>query len=140
MRVFFDSNILLYGVDDKEPEKQQTALALIAKRYTAEEAVISTQVLQEFYNIATGKLRIRPERAVQAARDYAQAQVVQLTPALLFAAMHRHGQGGFSFWDALIVEAALTGGCTLLYTEDMQDGLQVAGLTIRNPFTDAPHA
>lgn len=140
MRVFFDSNILLYGVDDKEPAKQQTALALIAKRYTAEEAVISTQVLKEFYNIATGKLRIRPERAVLAARDYAQAQVVQLTPALIFAAMHRHGQGGFSFWDALIVEAALTGGCTLLYSEDMQDGLQIGGLTLRNPFTDTPHA
>ena len=140
MKVFFDSNILLYGVDDKAPTKQRQAQPLLVAHYAAEQAVISTQVLQEFYNIATGKLHIRAEYAAQLAREYASAQVVQVTPSLIFDAMTRHERGGFSFWDALIVEAALSGGCSVLYSEDMQDGLQVAGLPIRNPFKDAPHA
>lgn len=140
MKVFFDSNILLYGVDDKEPTKQRQAQPLLVEHYAAEQAVISTQVLQEFYNIATGKLRIRTERAAQLVREYAGAQVVQVTPSLIFDAMARHERGGFSFWDALIVEAALLGGCSVLYSEDMQDGLKIAGLTIRNPFTSAAHA
>lgn len=140
MKVFFDSNILLYGVDDKEPQKQRQAQPLLMERYAAEQAVISTQVLQEFYNIATGKLRIHPERAARLAREYASAQVVQVTPSLIFDAMERHQRGGFSFWDALIVEAALQGGCSVLYSEDMQDGLKVTNLTIRNPFAGAPDA
>ncbi|MBI5330494.1 MAG: PIN domain-containing protein [Betaproteobacteria bacterium] len=138
--MFFDSNILLYGVDDKEPGKQSQAQPLLVKHYAAEQAVISTQVLQEFYNIATGKLRIHPERAARLAREYASAQVVQVTPSLIFDAMERHQNGGFSFWDALIVEAALLGGCAVLYSEDMQDGQTINGLTIRNPFVGAPHA
>lgn len=138
--LFFDTNVLVYRADPRDPIKRQRAQELFDGAMAEDRAVISTQSLQEFYNAVTRKLGTPPDVARRLAQDYAEARVVQLTPPLIFSAMTRHAGGSFSFWDALVVEAARYAGCAILYTEDMQDGLQVAGLTIRNPFTDAPHA
>jgi len=134
---FLDTNILIYRIDRQAPAKQRRAQALIEQLYQSGEAMVSTQVLQEFYNMATGKLRVPSEIAAGIAKRHANGRMVQVTPALIFSAMDRHASGQFSFWDALIVEAALAGGAKLLYTEDLQDGLTVDGLTIRNPFAEA---
>ncbi len=134
MTAFLDTNILIYQVDAKAPAKQERAQALTTGLYRRNEAVISTQVLQEFYNTATGKLRIPTHVSEALARSFAKGRVVQLAPPLLFAAMQRHAAGQFAFWDALIVEAALTAGCKTLYSEDMQHGQVVDGLRIENPF------
>jgi predicted nucleic acid-binding protein len=131
---FLDTNILVYQVDNKAPAKQQRAQSLTALLYQQNEAVISTQVLQEFYNTATGKLRIPSSVSEGLARSFAKGRVVQLVPSILFSAMQRHASSQFYFWDALIVEAALAAGCKTLYSEDMQHGLVVNGMTIENPF------
>ncbi len=134
MSAFLDTNILVYRIDLQAPAKQKRASQLVNDLYLAGEAVLSTQVLQEFYNTATGKFRLPPADAALAAQAHAKTRVVQITPPLIFAAMARHAGGQFSFWDALIVEAALAGGAKVLYSEDLQDGLVVDGLTITNPF------
>ena len=131
---FLDTNVLVYQVDSKAPAKQRRAQTLTALLYQQNEAVISTQVLQEFYNTATGKLRIPSHVSEGLARSFTQGRVVQLVPSLLFAAMRRHASGEFSFWDALIVEAALSAGCKTLYSEDMQHGRVIDGMTLENPF------
>jgi predicted nucleic acid-binding protein len=131
---FLDTNILIYRIDRLTPAKQRRAHALIDELYQSGEAVVSTQVLQEFYNTATGMLRVPSDIAAGIAKKHASGRLVQVTPPLIYSAMTRHAAGQFHFWDALIVEAALAGGAKVLYTEDMQDGLNVDGLSIRNPF------
>lgn len=137
MTAFLDTNVLIYRIDLHAPAKQKRATELVSELYLDGSALLSTQVLQEFYNTATGKFRLPPASAAQAVQAHAKTRLVQVTPALIFAAMDRHAGGQFSFWDALIVEAALAGGAKVLYTEDMQDGLVVDGLTITNPFLGA---
>lgn len=137
MTAFLDTNVLVYKLDREAPGKRLRATELVNELFAAGEAMLSTQVLQEFYNTATHKFGLPPEGAADAARLYAKARLIQVTNDIIFAAMTRHASAQFSFWDALIVEAALAGGAQLLYTEDMQDGLTVDGLTIRNPFLPA---
>jgi len=134
LTAFIDTNILIYRLDGKAPAKQRRALSLTTKLYQQNQAVISTQVLQEFYNTATGKLQIASDVVEGLARTIARARVVQLAPPIIFAAMQRHASGMFSFWDALIVEAALAADCATLYSEDMRHGQMVGALTIENPF------
>ena len=137
MIAFLDTNVLIYRIDPLAPAKQQRATELISALYLAGEALLSTQVLQEFYNTATGKFRLSPASAAKAAQIHAKGRLVQVTPALIFSAMDRHAGGQYSFWDALIVEAALAGGAGVLYTEDLQHGQVIDGLTITNPFLAA---
>ena len=134
MRAFFDSNILVYRVDFRAPAKRAVACRLFDAALLENRAILSTQSLQEFYNAATRKLGMPEQQAKAVALRYGQAAIVQLTSSLVFAAMDRHASGQFSFRDALIVEAAIAGAAETLYSEDMQDGLSIGGLTIRNPF------
>ena len=134
MTAFLDTNVLVYRVDSKAPEKQQRAFELVNALYQTQNAVISTQVLQEFYNTLTRKLGVSPGDAAVAAKHQTKARLVSLSWPVIQAAMQRHANGQFSFWDALIVEAALSAGCKTLYSEDMQHGLVLDGMTIENPF------
>jgi predicted nucleic acid-binding protein len=97
---------------------------------------LSTQVLQEFYVSVTRKLAtpLDPEAAFQAVQDLAAFPIVQIDPSLILLAIQRSRKAKVSFWDALILEAALAAGATLLYSEDFQDGAVFGGLRIANPF------
>lgn len=134
MPAFIDSNIFLYLIDPEMTKKRPVAAELMRGLYAAGKAVISTQVLQEFFNVATRKFGLPRAEVADAAQLYGQTRVVQMTSGIVFAAMQRHAASQFSFWDALIVEAALSAGCNTLYSEDMQHGLVLDGMTIENPF------
>lgn len=136
MSCFFDTNILIYAIDNRHVTKQQRAINLLGQHFGKNSGIISTQVLQEFYSVATGRLKLTSTDALRMVQNYMQLRVVQLTPAVIWTAMNRHGAGGFSFWDALIIEAALHVNTKILYSEDMQDGMSISGMTIRNPFTE----
>lgn len=109
-----------------------TAVAILQNRPT-----ISVQVLNEFANVTRRKLRWswpRIEEGLDAVQQLCGA------PRPLTLNTHRSAidiarRHGFSVYDALIVAAALEAGCTTLYSEDMQDGQRIHGITIRNPFT-----
>jgi predicted nucleic acid-binding protein len=90
--------------------------------------------LQEFYVNVTRKLAspLPPEVAEARVRDFSGLPLVQVDPSLILAAIAR--SRGFSFWDALIVEAALTAGAGCLLTEDLQHGQEIEGLRVENPF------
>ncbi len=136
LRTFFDTNVLIYAYDDDEPEKKARALELFEEEVEAGRAVLSTQVLQEFYVNATRKLRrpLSPERAEARVRDFCRLPLVQVNAPMILAAVSRSRTLGFSFWDALIVEAALAGGSERLLTEDLQHGRVIEGLEVENPF------
>jgi predicted nucleic acid-binding protein len=131
---FIDTNILVYCHDAKEPVKQAQAAQLLQQAMVAGELVLSTQILQEFYNTAVGKKLRSPEQAIALCRVWAEFEVVNSTPDLLFRAFELHQRFQLSVWDALVVQAALDSGCTTLYTEDLQHGLRIGYLEIVNPF------
>ncbi len=135
-RSFFDTNILIYLYDEDEPEKRARALELFEEEVAAGRAALSTQVLQEFYVNATRKLRrpLSPERAEARVRDFSGLPLVRVDAPMILAAIARCRSQSFSFWDALIVEAAHAAGASRLLTEDLQHGQNIEGLRIENPF------
>jgi predicted nucleic acid-binding protein len=134
--VFFDTNVLVYIFGD-HPEKQARAEALF---YAASEdgtATVSTQVLNEFYVVATRKVE-RPlphSTARLGVAELSRQNLVELTARLILKAADRADTDNLSHWDALIVEAALAGGCRTLYSEDLQPGRKFGPLRVVNPFS-----
>lgn len=135
-RSFFDTNVLIYLYDDDDPEKKARALQLFGEEVGAGRAVLSTQVLQEFYVNATRKLSppLSEERAERRVRDFSSLPLVHTDEHMVLSAIVRSRASSFSFWDALIVEAALKAGADRLLTEDLQHGQIIDGLRIENPF------
>ena len=136
-RVFIDTNVWVYLFDADNPTKQRLVRDLLSNRELRALLILSTQVLQEFYVSVTRKLAtpLDPEAAFQAVQDLAAFPMIQIDPPLILLAIQRSWKTKVSFWDALILEAALTAGATLLYSEDFQDGAVYGGLRIANPFS-----
>ena len=131
---FFDTNILVYRQDPLDTRRQQIAKDLIEAAMLNGTFVISTQVLQEFYNTMLRR-RFMPAAAAQSLCElWAEHDVVNATPSLLFQAFALQQRYQTSLWDALIVQAALDGGCTTLYSEDLQHGTRFGALEVVNPF------
>lgn len=135
-RFFFDTNLLVYAFDPAAPEKQAIARELFHTHGSQGTLCLSTQVLQEFY-VATTRARrqlLTPAAAIEIVDDLAQYPLVTIVPQLIKQAMQRHQNQVFSFWDSLIVEAALAANCSKLLSEDMQHGLVIDEvMTIENP-------
>jgi len=136
MTVFVDTNVLVYAHDARDKAKAVAAIALLTELWADGTGAVSTQVLQEFYSVATGKPRppMSPAEARQVVADYAEWAVVETTAQLILSATGLHERHEVSFRDALIVEAALLAGADTLLTEDLQHGRQFGGLTVYNPF------
>ena len=131
---FFDTNLLVYRQDPLDIRRQQIAKDLIEAAMLNGTFVISTQVLQEFYNTMLRR-RFMPAAAAQSLCElWAEHDVVNATPSLLFQAFALQQRYQTSLWDALIVQAALDGGCTTLYSEDLQHGMRFGSLEVVNPF------
>ena len=120
-RIFLDTNVLVYTYDNDSSLKRDRARELLARLEQATEdvTVISTQVLQELYNILTRKLHDSPTLAKKKLLKWAKSEVVGVSRAIVLAAADLHASAAISFWDALIVAAAQAAGCDELWTEDL---------------------
>ena len=135
VRSFIDTNVLVYTQASDVPDKQRAALDLLKELYEQGLGVLSTQVLQEYCNVALKKLKLS-ERDVRLQLDlYEQFEVVQVTPAIIRAALDVRQTRSVSFFDAMVLASAHTAGCSVLWTEDMNAGEEVNGVRISNPFT-----
>ena len=134
LRSFIDTNVLIYAEASDAPDKQRRALDLLKQLYEEALGVLSTQVLQEYCNVALKKLRL-PAQHVRAQLDlYGQFEVIQVTPAIIHAGLDLHQTRSIGFYDAIIVATAQTAGCEVVFTEDMNTGENLAGVRIVNPF------
>jgi predicted nucleic acid-binding protein len=133
---FVDTNVLLYAQDKHDPDKYRVARDLLEDLWTDGVGIVSTQVLQEFYSVATRKLRppMTPSDARDVVVQYIDWCRIDTDPLLILSASHLAEEHTVNFWDALIVEAALRAGATELVTEDLQDGCEFGALRVRNPF------
>lgn len=137
-RSFFDTNVLVYLFDGGEPEKKARAQEIYGREARAGGAVLSTQVLQEFYVNVTRKLSppLPSGVAEERVRDFCRLSLVRVEASMILSAVVRSREHMLSFWDALIIEAALKGGADRLLTEDLQHGQVIEGLRIENPFLE----
>jgi predicted nucleic acid-binding protein len=130
---FLDTNVLVYLFDADEPQKQARARDLL--RQDAE-IRLSTQVLQEFYVAATRKLArpLEPAQARRVVDDLGVFPVARISHHLVLSAIDRSMASQVSFWDGLIIETALAEGTRRLVSEDLQDGWEIEGMRVWNPF------
>ena len=134
MASFIDSNVLIYAEASDEPKKQSIALALLRDLKLSGEGVISTQVLQEYANVALRKLGLDANHVRHQLGAHLQFEVVQVTPAIIQGALDLHQTRSLSFYDAMIVQAASVAGCKELFSEDLNAGEVINGVKIVNPF------
>lgn len=132
---FVDSNIILYSMDKAEPAKQRVCQELLTSYGSDDRSVcvLSTQVMQETYVAATKKLRAEPDEIETVLRSLQSQEIVTITPQLVFEAIECSRRQQLSLWDALIMTAAASAGCDLIWTEDMNDGQIINGVRIVNP-------
>ncbi|MDE2992224.1 MAG: PIN domain-containing protein [Chloroflexota bacterium] len=132
---FLDTNVFIYLFDETDPRKRRRAESLVHRSLEDGSGCISFQVVQETLNVVTRKLGARPQSARLLLDDVlAPLWLVNPTRTLYARGLGVHAHFGFSYYDSLIVAAALEAGCTRLYSEDLQHGQQVEHLTIQNPF------
>lgn len=133
-RSFIDTNVLIYAEASDEPLKQRAALALLRTLFEDGQGVLSTQVLQEYCNVALKKLRLSAQH-VRAQLDlYEQFEVVQVTPTIIRAGLDLYQTRSVAFFDAIVLASAHASGCSIVLTEDMNAGEFVNGVRIVNPF------
>lgn len=134
---FVDTNILLYAISTapEEAARKQRAREILAEPGWG----LSIQVLQEFYVNATRPPQpaMRHEDAEAAIRQLLLRPVADNNAALLLDALRLKARYQLSYWDAAIVAAAVQLGASVLYSEDLQDGQEIEGVTVVNPFPKA---
>jgi len=138
-RFFLDTNIFIYTFDDKSSFKKKIATQLVADALGSGAGIISYQVIQEFLNVCRKKFE-KPMDVRDQFRylDLVLSPMCEVYPSIEF---YRRGielsqRYGFSFYDSLILAAAIVSGCNTLYSEDMQHFQQIENVTIKNPFSE----
>lgn len=134
---FIDSNIFLYLFDEMDLQKRRVARDLVEVALATRSASISFQVVQETLSVMTTKLT--PRATSDEARHFLEGVLVPLwhvmpSGELYQRAMDIQSRYRYSFYDSLIIAAALAAGCTRLVSEDLKHGQRIEGLSIENPF------
>ena len=132
---FLDTNVFVYMFDETDDYKRTSAESLVRQALEDRNGCISYQVVQETVNVLTGKLGALPHQ-VRRIFEHVLLPLWQINPSenLYHRGLDLKMRYGYSFYDSLIVAAAIESGCKTLYSEDLQHGQQIGDLTIRNPF------
>ena len=136
MKAFIDTNIFIYAQDEGDTEKAQKARELLLKLRKTHTGFVSTQVIQEFCNVALKKSAtpLKPSD-VSEIIDELLLPILAHTPdgAFYKRALKTYERYSLSYYDSTIVQAAIDLNCNLLYSEDMQNGVHYSGVTVVNP-------
>ena len=135
-RLFVDTNILIYALDPADPLKQQVSADLLRTAIRTRTLTLSPQNLNECYRVLTQRRRLIPVARVrgyiQTLAPWAIAPLDAKTTERAFAI---EDEVGTSWWDSLLLASALLAECRLFISQDLQDGRDVGGMRIANPFT-----
>ena len=140
MTFFIDTNVLVYARDASEPEKQPVARQWVDLLWETAQGRLSVQVLNEYYVTVTRKLQpgLSQGDAQADVQDLMSWNPVPINAALISRGWMVESRFGLQSWDALIVASAQQTGCRYLLTEDLQDGQDLDGVLVVNPFTHQP--
>jgi len=131
---FVDSNIVIYANDRKAGAKQTTAIELVTRLMRGQNGALSVQVLQEYANVALGKMNQEVSVVLRQLRHLERLHVVVPSPAAVRRAIEIRSTYQLSFWDASIVAAAESADCMVILSEDLNSGQHYAGIEAVNPF------
>ena len=134
MSEFVDTNILIYAHDRSAGPKHDRASDLVVRLTEDGSGALSTQVLIEFYAVATRKLRRPVEEAEAALEDLGCWTIHRLEHADLMRAVRLQRRHRISWWDALIINSAIELGCEILWSEDLAHGQRFGSVRVQDPF------
>ena len=137
-KTFIDTNIFVYALDQANPEKQALARDLLKSLQEKRSGVVSTQVFQEFFVVATSKLKVDHQLAKKMIAYLANFETVTVDMPIIRQAIDICGAEQISFWDALIIASAKASGCRVIWTEDLNHHQVVSGIRVENPFLPLP--
>ncbi len=139
-KVFVDTNVLVYTRDASEPQKQKQSMRWMSHLWNLRTGRLSFQVLQEYYVTVTEKLDpgLTTEVARRDVRHLLLWQPIHLDAHVLESAWYLQDRYHLSWWDALIVSAALAADCRYLLTEDLQENQELEKVKVINPFKTSP--
>lgn len=135
--VLIDTNIFVYAHDETDIQKARIARKLLIELASAKEGCISTQVIQEFCNVTLKKSvsPLKTEDVRKIIRELLQPLLTHKPDAAFYLrALETYDRYSLSFYDSLIVQAAIDLDCSAIYSEDMQAGARYGKVRIVNPF------
>ncbi len=132
--IFLDSNIFVYSADAADKAKQSRAYSIIKNAVDNPSFVISSQVLNEFSNVALSKLRKSVFEVARFIRLFRRIRVVPVVPDLTLEALLIKDQYGLQFYDSLLIASAVANGCNEFWSEDLGNGVVYSGVKVINPF------
>ena len=136
-RFFLDTNIFVYSFDTSVPRKAQRARELIRDAVATRKGVISFQVVQEFFNVALRRFA-HPMNVAEAEQYLSTAfrplLAIHSSQSLYAEALRLAARFQLSWYDSLIVAAAIEAQCKVLYSEDLQNGQRFGDTQVQNPF------
>lgn len=138
--VFVDTNVLLYALDDADGTKQAAARSWRSELWKSKRGRLSFQVLQEFYAVVERKWPASRSEARAEIRDLLVWRPVPTDGDVLDRGWDIQDRYGLSFWDSLIVAAAMTSSCRYILTEDLQHKQELDDIVVLNPFQCQPNS
>jgi predicted nucleic acid-binding protein len=132
--IFIDTNIWVYSLDSKDQEKRNHARQILRKIVDAHQPVLSTQVIQESYVVATAKLGADLLGVKNIIHNFHNMEIVNIDLELVEEASDISILSKLSFWDSLIIAAAEKAKCEYIFSEDLNSGQTYRGVKVLNPF------
>lgn len=134
-KTFIDTNVLIYANDSRDAVKQKRALDCIGELMRDSSGVLSTQVLQEYANVALNKLQQRQDVVLRQLVLLEALEIILVVPALIRRGIEIKAAYGIGFWDSIIISAAEQAKCSLILSEDFNTGQFYSGIEVVNPFS-----
>lgn len=137
VKSFLDTNVIVYAFGQSFPEKAKIAQRLVAEGAANKQAIISYQVVQEFINVALRGFRlaiVRSDLESFVLTALFPMMAIGSSPQLVIEALRLQEGNQLSWYDSLIIAAAIQGRCRILYSEDLQHGRHFGDLVVQNPF------
>ena len=131
---FLDTNVLVYAVDKRDMRKKQIAKEIVLTARNSQEYVISSQVLNEFSNVAISKLKKTRQETKGFVELFMDIRTVAVHPEWTVRAIEIMEQYSLQFYDSLLLASANALGCDCILTEDLNDGQIYCGVKAVNPF------
>jgi predicted nucleic acid-binding protein len=138
-RYFLDTNIFVYSLDPVDPRKARIAEELVTRGVSSGLGVISYQVVQEFMNVSLRQFRATmtvTELELYFFKILLPMMRIPSSTGLFLEALRLQSANRLSWYDSLIVAAAIQGGCEVLYSEDLQHGRRFGDLVVEDPFRE----
>jgi predicted nucleic acid-binding protein len=133
-KIFIDTNIFIYTLDQKDEKKRDLARKIVKKVVESHQPVISTQVIKEFYVVASNKLKADPIVVKNIIHNFHNMEIVNNDLELIEQAIDISILSQLSFWDSLVIAAAEKANCEYVLSEDLNSGQSYRGVKVLNPF------